>query len=297
MPDKGKILRDGFFKAVFSFLGYVAQCDGAVNRDEVYRLKVHMKKMALSEEEQRSALVLFKAGAAPEFGASVALQEFRATTTPKLIQILLMHLLAMARADGYLVEKELNALRWIAGELGYKSITFNHLLKIIFEQDQLALSRNSANPTATTTNNTQTTANQTSANGSDTYSAQSASQARAQTQTYSQSQNQNQNQNQKKAQQQSQQQANSADNKPAMDAIINRDLQKAYKILGVNAGMTEDEMRQAYKKLASQLHPDKLLSQNLPPEQLNAATEQFKRVQVAYAFIKKYRSMYSAKSV
>lgn len=291
MPDKGKILRDGFFRAVFSFLGYVAQCDGAVNRDEVYRLKVHMKKMALSEEEQRSALALFKAGAAPEFGASVALQEFRATTTPKLIQILLMHLLAMARADGYLVEKEVNALRWIAGELGYKSITFNHLLKIIFEQDQLALSRNSANPTATTTNNTQTTANQAGANGSDTYSAQSASQARAQTQTHSQ------NQNQKKAQQQSQQQTDSADNKPAMDAIINRDLQKAYKILGVNAGMTEDEMRQVYKKLASQLHPDKLLSQNLPPEQLNAATEQFKRVQVAYAFIKKYRSMYSAKSV
>ncbi len=295
MPDKGKILRDGFFKAVFSFLGYVAHCDGAVNREEVSRLKVHMNKMALSEEEQRNALQFFKAGMRAEFNAGLALQEFRATTTPKLIQILLMHLLAMARADGYLVEKELNALRWIAGELGYKSITFNHLLKIIFEQDQLALSRNSANPTATTTNNTQTTANQTNANGSDTYSAQSASQARAQTQTHSPSQNQNQNQ--KKAQQQSQQQTNSADNKPAMDAIINRDLQKAYKILGVNAGMTEDEMRQAYKKLASQLHPDKLLSQNLPPEQLNAATEQFKRVQVAYAFIKKYRSMYSAKSV
>ena len=133
MPDKGKILRDGFFKAVFSFLGYVAHCDGAVNREEVSRLKVHMNKMALSEEEQRNALQFFKAGMRAEFNAGLALQEFRATTTPKLIQILLMHLLAMARADGYLMEKELHALQWIARELGYKSITFNHLLKITFE--------------------------------------------------------------------------------------------------------------------------------------------------------------------
>ena len=74
-------------------------------------------------------------------------------------------------------------------------------------------------------------------------------------------------------------------------------MQKAYKILGVNAGMTEDEIRQAYKKLASQLHPDKLVSQGLPQEQMDKATEDFKRIQVAYAFIKKYRSIYSANTV
>ena len=102
--------------------------------------------MNLSEDEQRNALLLFKSGTAPDFNASQTLQEFRISTTPKLIQILLVHLLTMARADGYLMEKELHALQWIARELGYKSIVFNHLLKMIYAQDQLALSRNPPKP-------------------------------------------------------------------------------------------------------------------------------------------------------
>lgn len=219
-----------------------------------------MKKMALPEDEQRNALHLFKAGTAPDFNASQALQEFRTTTTPKLIQILLMHLLTMARADGYLMEKELHALQWIAGELGYKSITFNHLLKIIYAQDQLALSRNP--PTPLQSSPLQPSPLQPSP------SQPKPSQAKSY--------------------------GTKTQEKPQPNPAVNQDLQKAYKILGVNPGMTEDEMRRTYKKLASQLHPDKLMSQGLAPEQLAASNERFKQIQAAYAFIKKYRSIYSA---
>jgi DnaJ like chaperone protein len=178
--------------------------------------------------------------------------EFRAATTPKLIQILLVHLLTMARADGFLMEKELHALQWVARELGYKSIVFNHLLKMIYEQDQLALSRNPPQPAQP-----------------DTYSAPQPEP----------------NKEQKKA------------NTNAHQPTGNRhqDLHKAYKILGVTTEMTEDEIRRAYKKLASQLHPDKLMSQGLAQEQMHIATERFKRVQAAYSFIKKHRSIYSAR--
>lgn len=247
MPDKRQSIREAFLKAAFSFLGYIAGCDGAINRDEVNRLKIHMKKMHLSEDEQRSALHLFKAGTAPDFNASQALQEFRTATTPKLIQILLVHLLTMARADGYLVEKELHALQWIAREVGYDSVVFNHLLKMIYEQDQLALSRNPPKPAQP-----------------NTYSAPAKEQAKANHNTHRPTANHNQ------------------------------DLLKAYKILGVTAEMTEDEMRRTYKKLASQLHPDKLMSQGLAADQLAASNERFKQIQAAYAFIKKYRSIYSA---
>ncbi|MDZ4262755.1 MAG: co-chaperone DjlA [Pseudomonadota bacterium] len=247
MPDKRQPIRDAFLKAAFSFLGYIAGCDGAINRDEVNRLKVHMKKMHLSEDEQRSALQLFKAGTSPDFNASQAVLEFRASTTPKLIQILLVHLVTMARADGYLMEKELHALQWIARELGYKSIVFNHLLKMIYEQDQVALSRTPPQPTQP-----------------DTYSAPSKEQKKA----------------------------NHNSHRPTGNH--NQDLLKAYKILGVTAEMTEDEIRRTYKKLASQLHPDKLMSQGLAQDHINAATERFKRVQAAYSFIKKYRSIYTA---
>ncbi len=256
MPDKGNSIREAFFKAVFSFLGYIAHCDVPINREEVNRLKVHMKKMHLTEAEQRTALLLFKAGTAPDFNASQALQEFRAATTPKLIQILLMHLLTMARADGYLMEKELHALLWVAREVGYNSVAFNHLLKIIYEQDQLSLSRTPPNPLqASPSQPKPSPAHFSQGNG---YSTGTKEQENTQP-----------------------------------NAATNQDLQKAYAILGVNAGMTEDEMRKTYKKLASQLHPDKLMAQGLPQEQLDEATERFKNIQAAYAFIKKYRSIYT----
>lgn len=256
MPDKRQSIRAAFLKAAFSFLGYIASCDGQINRDEINRLKVHMKKMRLSKDEQRCSLHLFKSGTAPDFDASQALQEFRTSTTPKLIQILLVHLVTMARADGYLMEKELHALQWIARELGYNSIVFNHLLKMIYEQDQLALSRNPLQPAQP-----------------DTFSTHSREQAKEEKE-------------QKKTNHNSYRSPNHTNH--------NQDLLKAYKILGVTAEMTEDEIRRTYKKLAGQLHPDKLMSQGLPQDQLNATTERFKRIQAAYSFIKKHRSIYTA---
>jgi DnaJ like chaperone protein len=245
MPDKRQTIREAFLTGAFRFLGYIAHCDGPINREEIERLKVHMKKMHLSENEQRRALSLFKAATAPEFDARRALQEFRSATTPKLIQILLIHLVAMARADGYLMEKELHALQWIARELGYKSIVFPHLLKMIYTQDQLALSIYPPK-------------NIQAATGSKPHTAQSADQ-----------------------------------NSQRPTTIRQGNMHEAYKILGVTSDMTEEEIRRAYKKLVGRLHPDKLMSQGLAQDHLNAATEQFKRIQMAYAFIKKHRSLYS----
>jgi DnaJ like chaperone protein len=259
MPDKRQSIHDAFITAVFRFLGYVASCDGAINRDEINRLKVHMKKMNLIEDEQRRALQLFKSATHPDFNAREALKEFHAATTPKLIQILLVHLVTMARADGYLVEKELHAIQWVATELGYKSVTFNHLLKIIYTQDQAALRHNPLKPAAADTY---------SKNHKDIRSSQHPS---------------------------SNPQVNTSESSHRAAATQDQDLHKAYKILGVNAGMTDDEIRRTYKKLASQLHPDKLMSQGLPQERLNVALDDFKRIQAAYSFIKKHRSLYSRK--
>lgn len=278
MPDKRQSIREAFLTAAFRFLGYIAHCDGPINRSEIHRLKVHMKKMNLPEEEQRQALHLFKSGTAPDFDASQALQEFRAATTPKLIQILLVHLITMARADGYLMEKELHAIQWIARELGYKSIVFNQLLKIIYTQDQLALSRNPPKPAQQDIYNT-------SYSEHSTYREHSAPhQGQGKTYQYSNSHSGNHHHSRSN---------NQTGNQPSNH---NQDLQKAYAILGVTADMTDDEIRRIYKRLASQLHPDKLMSQELPQDQIDTATERFKRVQAAFSFIKKHRSIYGAAS-
>lgn len=263
MTDKRQLIRDAFITAVFRFLGYIASCDGTINRDEIDRLKVHMKKMELVEDEQRKALQLFKSATGPDFNAREALKEFHATTTPKLTQILLVHLITMARVDGYLAEKEFHAIQWVARELGYKSVTFNYLLKIIYTQDQIAQRQHPTKPVA-----------------ADTYSANDGGAS------YNTS---DQNDSLNNAQ------ANTNESSHRVGASHDQNLHKAYKILGVNPGMTEDEIRRIYKKLSHKLHPDKIMNQGLPQERLNAALDDFKRVQAAYSFIKKHRSLYTGK--
>ncbi len=263
MSDKSQIIRTAFLKAVFSLLGYVAYCDGPINRHEIKRIKIHMKKMNLSELDQRKALYLFKSGTRPEFNASQTIKEFRQTTTPKLVQILLVHLITMARADGGLVKKEMHAILWLARELGYKSIVFNHLLRMIYTQDQIAR-RN--NPTLDNQSGPRTEFNHSSAG--------------AQQQTYDAAGKTHNHTGKNHSHTQANYQS--------------AELQNAYTILGVTADMTEEEIRKTYKKLASQFHPDKLAGQGLAQEQLHAATERFKKILAAYEFIKQHRSIYSA---
>ncbi len=248
MSDKRQLIRDAFLKAVFSLLGYIAHCDAQINRQEIFHLKIHLQKMRLSEEEQRQALDLFKAGTQSNFDAGQVIKEFRQSTTPKLIQILIVHLISMARADGGLVEKELHAIQWLARELGYKSIVLSQLLKMIYSQDQHA-QRNKLNI--------------------------------EDPQSVYKTNNKASNQH-------------AGSNKPYTNtqSFHNQDLSNAYKILGVNASMTEEEIRRAYKKLASQYHPDKLAGQNLTQEQLTAAAEKFKQVLAAYKYLKQHRFMY-----
>lgn len=259
MSDKRQIIRDSFLKALFSLLGYIAICDGTINRSEVKRIKFYMNKMELTETEQHKALLLFKAGTRPDFNASEAVQEFRKTTTPKLVQIMLVYLITMAKTDGHLTKKELHAIQWVARELGFKSVIFNHLLRMIYAQDQSAARRNPHTP--------------------EYAQQQPASETR---------------------QQPTSQQGNTRNNNAGHSTYgsgnhnHNKDLQRAYDILGVKSDMTDDDIRRVYQKLVSQLHPDKLMNLGLPSDQLNALTERFKRVLAAYEFIKKYRSIYTA---
>ncbi|MBT3887654.1 MAG: DnaJ domain-containing protein, partial [Nitrosomonadaceae bacterium] len=67
-------------------------------------------------------------------------------------------------------------------------------------------------------------------------------------------------------------------------------VEDAYKALGVNKDMTDQEIKRAYRKLMSQYHPDKLMGQGLPEDMIAVATEQAKEVQVAYDLITKSRN-------
>ncbi len=62
-----------------------------------------------------------------------------------------------------------------------------------------------------------------------------------------------------------------------------------YKVLGVDAAATDDEVKRTYRKLALKYHPDKV--EGLGDEIKRNAETQFREIQEAYESIKKMRGM------
>ena len=67
-------------------------------------------------------------------------------------------------------------------------------------------------------------------------------------------------------------------------------LEQAYKILGVSAATSTDDIRRAYRKLRSRHHPDKLVSKGLPEEMIKLANEKTHEIQTAWQQIQHARS-------
>ena len=62
-------------------------------------------------------------------------------------------------------------------------------------------------------------------------------------------------------------------------------LEEAFEVLGVSPGASQGEITQAYRRLLSSHHPDKLASKNLPAEILAMATEKTRDIKKAYGLI------------
>ena len=60
----------------------------------------------------------------------------------------------------------------------------------------------------------------------------------------------------------------------------------AYEILGVNKNAEKNDVKNAYRRLMSQHHPDKLVAKGLPEEMIAIATEKTQQIQKAYEVVK-----------
>ena len=68
-------------------------------------------------------------------------------------------------------------------------------------------------------------------------------------------------------------------------------LDQSYAILGCQQSNSNDEIKDAYRKLATEYHPDKIASKNLPEEFIKFATRKFQDIQNAYELVKTNRGI------
>jgi len=66
---------------------------------------------------------------------------------------------------------------------------------------------------------------------------------------------------------------------------------REYRVLGLEPGASEEEVRSAYRRLASECHPDRFSS--LGQEFVRAAEERFKILQEAYEEVRRRRAVQS----
>ncbi len=64
---------------------------------------------------------------------------------------------------------------------------------------------------------------------------------------------------------------------------------RAYRILGVSANASDEEVRHAYKKLVMEYHPDKLMAKGVPEDFIKIANEKMAEINNAYDQISKER--------
>lgn len=75
----------------------------------------------------------------------------------------------------------------------------------------------------------------------------------------------------------------------SIKAMFYKDVYSAYKILETTPDANDEEVKKAYRKMATKYHPDKV--SHLGPEFQKAAKEKFQEVQAAYEQVKKERGL------
>lgn len=76
----------------------------------------------------------------------------------------------------------------------------------------------------------------------------------------------------------------------------NTPVEAAYNVLGLRPEASDSEVKRKYKKLISENHPDKLVSQGVPENMIEMATEKTKEITWAYDAIMNHRKSNQKKS-
>ena len=74
-------------------------------------------------------------------------------------------------------------------------------------------------------------------------------------------------------------------------AAPSHSLADAYEALGVSEAAGDREVKQAYRRLMSQYHPDKLIAEGMPEDMVKMATERTQEIQAAWEQVRRARGI------
>lgn len=136
-PEDLQNIQTSFFNTLFMSLGHIAKADGVVTEHEIKLTEALMAKMGLTADHKREAIRLFKVGTEPDFDLVSVLQDFKVhcSRSPNLTQMLLVYLVNLAMADGVIDQTEEKILRQVAETLGFSSIAFDQIMRMINAQN------------------------------------------------------------------------------------------------------------------------------------------------------------------
>jgi len=139
-PLRNAIRQAVFLETVFISMGKLAKADERVSQDEIEHVEQFMQKLGMTAEHRQQAIAWFKKGSAADFDIDPTYQKFLAVCghTRNLKEMLLVSLIVMALADGYLHPIEEALLTDIAGRLGYGSVAFKRLMDMVLNQSHFA---------------------------------------------------------------------------------------------------------------------------------------------------------------
>lgn len=73
------------------------------------------------------------------------------------------------------------------------------------------------------------------------------------------------------------------------ELLMNREVRRAFNVLGLAPDVTDAELKQTFRRLMSEYHPDKLFARGASAAEIERAKSKAQEIQSAYAVIRKHR--------
>lgn len=250
-----KAFEEHFLQSLFLMFGQLCLADGVVTQGEMHTVETIMKDMLkLDRRARHKALQIFQSSRnSPVSFQTCAVRFFEIYKLhPQVLESTIQLLFQLALADGALKDAEERLIHAAATVFGFSEEKYQHIRASCLPSNSSNRSTNSGSASGS-----RSSTNSSSSTGSNQNSG-----------GYSGSSSSNGNEE---------------------NAIS--EIDHCYEILGCSKTDSDAKIKQSYRKLVLDYHPDKIASKDLPEEFTKFATKKFQDIQNAYESIKAHRGI------